>query len=1736
MVQVAMQRGVPLFYISTISVAAGEAGTKDREDLHNGYVLTKLAAEAFVRAAFSRGLHGAIFRPGMLCGSTTTGAGRADFFPDRFLQSCLRLGCCPESDAVCDWTPVDYAAKVIVRAAGQSSALGRSFHVYNPRSPSYAALATLLRVPPVPVQIFWQKVRDDPENPMAPLEPLLAGSLPVADDWGDANLQQVLGADYNPPQLTEELLRLYAQRLASRLQRDKDLQAAPDKKLHQVLDNENQSHRQELEALEAAAEASTQSSQELAQQLRELERRMILGPRQGDPCAALAGGSPMADKTKLGPNSPRRLDIDRCIEQLMECKHLSESEVKQLTEMAREILAEESNVQPVRCPVTISGDIHGQFHDLMELFRIGGLLPDTNYLFLGDYVDRGYFSVECVSLLLAYKVRYRERITILRGNHESRQITQIYGFFDECARKYGSQSVWKMFTDLFDYLPLTALVENRIFSQHGGLSPSIEKLDDVRKLDRIQEVPHEGAMCDLLWSDPDDRLGWGVSPRGAGYTFGQDVSEKFNQSNGLNLIARAHQLVMEGYNWTHEQQVVTIFSAPNYCYRSGNQAAIMEIDERLGSHFVQFDPAPRGALIGPASVFNCLRDEAADALAAAESHKLAVEQEIQKVIAETERVTKETYTSLSLLKAQTPQTYAQGAEQKPDDPEASRGARCLGFSRLGPRSVSLPRNESTEKCNTEGAATWYEAILRDLQLDKAVVQMTKSISGKKMLGYFLIKSTDYCQVWVAFDRGIWPSRELSCQHVRARVFPVDSPPQLIAGAEVEVRFPATEDGPAHWSAGSISHNACEQEGRIFVIVEGREVAVALDAVRAPSQQVPLNPLAFTRAAVPVGKELHGWLSLPDARGCLEQVRSTTGLHLATPGVEHPHGGNGVVVQELDAVILIGGEAAIARASMVLKIHLMHQAEVEAFHRRRAKKLAQLKELEAKGLGEDARLSFEVDADLIGRTCGRGGERVKKVEKEFNVEVRIQETPQDADPSEPRKILIYCDSDADAEGARRELELRKQLYALPAERITWFQRSDNRLIQDVTRKAGLAAATWTESGLELCGQQSSLEDAVLLLDSHNEYFLVYREMDREQFMISQSFEACAVGLRISEIASVGSFPRPKRRAHAAAVAAVVVPGCVPSVLTEDETVAGMNGLPRVSRWRKVCHGVSEEDTAKPSHATLPPAHATAQKHPGTGGRCVDAPGCLHGSVLAGSLAGIEIETRAPMVLVEALPEPRPNDAMLPVELNRTSLYWGLLLICILSVLFSSYFFNCGSQQLREVTAVKLRQLKRQVEAEAQRVANLRSDLAARHIGKPSMPGGQDGLWDAERLCQGPSFGEQLRDVQKLFYESEFDSGVCNVPLARGVLKAWGRPAQKADSGAPVESLPGAVEAGSLTASPPASDAPPTSGRRASSASRLSQRLASLQIETAIDTPKEQRRYGPERFFYDQKTYTGVHKNGSPTTVEKEVVTQILRDPSPRSARSRSASVASLSPRARAASTSMTPRASGVYNSFKLVSPVGDSPRRRTIAGEIAEDNTRYGPERFFYDQSTYTGTHRQGGPQVAEPPEPVRKASTMTMTPRSARSQRGSTVSLASEAGSMRLRSPTGPSGIARRLDFSSQEETKEPQSTRSMRSLQSMQSQSSLAGPASPRNRAVTETPRSARSASVTFKDQDSFRYGPERFFYDSRTYTGVHKHGGPITDDLREPNGQAASPRADSTRSRAWSSVSSQNLKSLET
>ena len=197
----------------------------------------------------------------------------------------------------------------------------------------------------------------------------------------------------------------------------------------------------------------------------------------------------------------------------------------------------------------------------------------------------------------------------------------MYGFYDECLRKYGSVNVWRYCTDIFDYLSLSALIDNRILCVHGGLSPTITTVDQIRTIDRKQEVPHDGAMCDLLWSDPEDVTGWGLSPRGAGYLFGGDVCQQFNAANNIDLIARAHQLVMEGYKWMFDEQLVTVWSAPNYCYRCGNVAAIMELDENLGKSFKVFEAAPQEArgvpakkaapdyflCLLPARCINCIR-------------------------------------------------------------------------------------------------------------------------------------------------------------------------------------------------------------------------------------------------------------------------------------------------------------------------------------------------------------------------------------------------------------------------------------------------------------------------------------------------------------------------------------------------------------------------------------------------------------------------------------------------------------------------------------------------------------------------------------------------------------------------------------------------------------------------------------------------------------------------------------------------------------------------------------------------------------------------------------------------------------------------------------------------------------------------------------------------------------------------------------------------------------------------
>lgn len=279
--------------------------------------------------------------------------------------------------------------------------------------------------------------------------------------------------------------------------------------------------------------------------------------------------------------------LESQITQLMQLNLPSRSELKALCEKAKEILIQESNIQPVTAPVTVVGDLHGKFHDLLQVFNVSGHLPETTYLFLGNYINRGPCSVETISLLIALKVRYPSRITLLRGNHETRQLSRVYGFYNECIEKYSTVE-WGLITDLFDYFPIAAVIGSEIFCVHGGLSPQINTLEEIKQIDRFQEIPSEGLFSDLMWSDPSDSPGFTPSLRGAGFLFGEDVSKKFCHTNHFKFIARALQLAIEGYQWTHADRVVTVHSNSNHLYRCGNKGAVMEVSSNMEIFFNHF--------------------------------------------------------------------------------------------------------------------------------------------------------------------------------------------------------------------------------------------------------------------------------------------------------------------------------------------------------------------------------------------------------------------------------------------------------------------------------------------------------------------------------------------------------------------------------------------------------------------------------------------------------------------------------------------------------------------------------------------------------------------------------------------------------------------------------------------------------------------------------------------------------------------------------------------------------------------------------------------------------------------------------------------------------------------------------------------------------------------------------------------------------------------------------------------
>jgi serine/threonine-protein phosphatase PP1 catalytic subunit len=295
------------------------------------------------------------------------------------------------------------------------------------------------------------------------------------------------------------------------------------------------------------------------------------------------------------------IDVDSIIHKLLEVRgskpgkvvNLHENEIKGLCLKARDIFMSQPMLLELEAPLKICGDIHGQYFDLLRVFEYGGFPPEANYLFLGDYVDRGRQSLETICLLLAYKIKYPENFFLLRGNHESATINRLYGFYDECKRRY-SIRLWKLFGDCFNCLPVAALIDEKILCMHGGLSPELTSLEQINKIYRPTDVPDSGLLCDLLWSDPDkDVPAWEDNERGVSYVFGPEIVTLFLKRHDLDLICRAHQVVEDGYEFFSKRQLVTIFSAPNYCGEFDNSGAIMTVDDSLMCSFQILKPSDK---------------------------------------------------------------------------------------------------------------------------------------------------------------------------------------------------------------------------------------------------------------------------------------------------------------------------------------------------------------------------------------------------------------------------------------------------------------------------------------------------------------------------------------------------------------------------------------------------------------------------------------------------------------------------------------------------------------------------------------------------------------------------------------------------------------------------------------------------------------------------------------------------------------------------------------------------------------------------------------------------------------------------------------------------------------------------------------------------------------------------------------------------------------------------------------
>uniref|UniRef100_A0A0L0P922 Serine/threonine-protein phosphatase n=1 Tax=Candidozyma auris TaxID=498019 RepID=A0A0L0P922_CANAR len=299
------------------------------------------------------------------------------------------------------------------------------------------------------------------------------------------------------------------------------------------------------------------------------------------------------------------LEIEDFIQRLLDAGYsgkrtknvcLKNNEIQLICSKAREIFLLQPSLLELSPPVKVVGDVHGQYLDLIRVFTKCGFPPLTNYLFLGDYVDRGKQSLETILLLLCYKIKYPENFFLLRGNHECANVTRVYGFYDECKRRCNIKT-WKLFIDTFNTLPIAAIVAGKIFCVHGGLSPVLNSMEEIRNIARPTDVPDFGLLNDLLWSDPADTMNeWEDNERGVSYVFSKTAINKFLQKFGFDLVCRAHMVVEDGYEFFNDRTLVTVFSAPNYCGEFDNWGAVMSVSDELLCSFELLDPLDSVAL------------------------------------------------------------------------------------------------------------------------------------------------------------------------------------------------------------------------------------------------------------------------------------------------------------------------------------------------------------------------------------------------------------------------------------------------------------------------------------------------------------------------------------------------------------------------------------------------------------------------------------------------------------------------------------------------------------------------------------------------------------------------------------------------------------------------------------------------------------------------------------------------------------------------------------------------------------------------------------------------------------------------------------------------------------------------------------------------------------------------------------------------------------------------------------